>query len=579
VRTPTDGPPPDKVEKAVREARAADDGSTRVLKVLYLDDEGENVGEWAASQMPSDPFLGQKLAGVMEPPFPMEQLVYLAEMHPVHSAALEQKTADICGKGWEWEAEDPDTADENMRDDLEDWFESLSPDEQDMREVVASVWLDVETTGWGMFECVRENQKDPTSPVKRIYQVPAHTVRAHKNGFALVQIRDSRRVWFRRWGAPDVLGQRVDVDVKTGSIKTVHNPANDLFVIRKPCRRSSWYGIPGYVSSIGWITLALSVRDDNLFFFANRREPRWAIILTGVEGQDDDIQDDLRRAFTVDLRTPYRNLIVPVKGTNAKVDFQKLSDTKTDGSFEKLGDRADKAIMIAHRVPAERLANSEVGNLGGNIASEANRVYKEGVVGPSQELLNSRLNRFIAIERGIEAGEETEDGDKNPWQITMDDLDIRSDREDLDQTIMAFHSDLITLREARHKLKLGPLMKPKPPEVETDPETGLPIPPGLDAMGQPLPPPDPEPVLDAQGNPAKPEEVESEYNDKLFTELPGVAAGQAGAPGGAPPPGAGRLTPDTTSKSRVTALEQNVRDLLGQARETHERLSDLADGS
>jgi PBSX family phage portal protein len=570
VRTPVDGPPPEKVEKAIRDARADDNGETRVLKVLYLDEQGESVGEWASTQMPSDPFLGMRLAGVMEPPLPMEQLVYIAEMHPVHSAALEQKTADICGKGWQWQAEDPDTADEDKRDELSDWFESLSPDEQDMREVISSVWLDVETTGWGLFECVR----DTKGQVVRIYQVPSHTVRAHKNGFALVQIRDSRRVWFRRWGAQDIADKRVDVDIKTGSIKNVTAPANDLFVIRRPCRRSSWYGIPGYVSAIGWITLALAVRDDNLFFFANRREPRWAIILTGVEGQDDDIQEDLRRAFTVDLKTPYRNLIIPVKGEKAKVDFQKLSDTKTDGSFEKLGDRADKAVMIAHRVPAERLANSEVGNLGGNIASEANRVYKEGVVGPSQELLNSRLNRFIAVERGIVAGKENADGDKNPWQIAMDDLDIRSDREDLDQTIMAFHSDLITLREARHRLKLGPLMKPKPPEPEVDPATGEPIPVDPNKL---IPATEVDDVLDSDGNPVPPEEIESEYNDKLFTELPGVAAGQAGAPGGAPPPGAGRLTPDSLSKSRLAVMEQNVRDLLRQSRDTHERLSELAD--
>jgi PBSX family phage portal protein len=575
VRTPADGPPPEKVEKAIRAARADENGETRVLKVLYLDEQGESVGEWASTQMPSDPFLGQRLAGVMEPPFPMEQLVYLAEMHPVHSAALEQKTADICGKGWQWEAEDPDAADEDKRDELSDWFESLSPDEQDMREVISAVWLDVETTGWGLFECVREAGK-PDGEVKRIYQVPAHTVRVHKNGFALVQIRDSRRVWFRRWGAQDIAGKRIDVDIKTGSLKTVNKPANDLFVIRRPCRRSSWYGIPGYVSAIGWITLALAVRDDNLFFFANRREPRWAIILTGVEGQDDDIQEDLRRAFTVDLKTPYRNLIIPVKGDKAKVDFQKLSDTKTDGSFEKLGDRADKAVMIAHRVPAERLANSEVGNLGGNIASEANRVYKEGVVGPSQELLNSRLNRFIAVERGIVSGKENADGDKNPWQISMDDLDIRSDREDLDQAIMAWHADIITLRETRHRLKLGPLMVPKPPEPvepEIDPLTGQPIPP--DPLA--IPPEPPEPELDDLGNVIAPEEIESPYNDKLFTELPGVAAGQAGAPGGPPPSGAGRLTPDTLSKTRLSAMEQNVRDLLRQSRDTHERLSELTD--
>lgn len=368
-------------------------------------------------------------------------------------------------------------------------------------------------------------------------------------------------------------GQRVEVNSKNGSIKNVPDAmkANDLFIIKRPSRRSSWYGIPGYVSAIGWITLALAARDDNLYFFANRREPRWAIVLTGMS-DDTEIEEDLRHAFTVDLRQPYRNILVPVAGKDAKVDFQKLSDTTKDGSFGNLSDRCDKQIMIAHRVPGERLANTTVGALGANIAMEANKVYKEGVVEEGQEVLNARLRRFVRTEYAIETGTPLKPGQKSPWLITMVALDDRSEREDLDQAVIAFHGNMTVLREARGKIGLGPLMQPKKvPQYNSD---GTPV---LDPMGQPVMavPSEGNPVYDADGQLVEPEMVESEYNDKLFTELPG-AAQQAGQPG-AVPTGTGGLMPETRKTRRN--LEAEVYELLRQSRETQERLSELADAA
>lgn len=525
----TDEPTGEVRERIAKAVKDAPPSTGKVLKVLFMDEQGEPVGEWASTQLPEDPFSDQ-YKGLREPPFPLAQLVYLAETHPVHSAALEQKTVDICGKGWEWAARDKETADETQKEEIIKWFEGLAPDELDMKEVIQSAWLDVETTGWGLLELAR----DPAGVVQRAYHVPAHTVRAHKDGFRLCQVREERKVWFRRWGAPlGKDGAEIQVDVKTGSMRAIRDPANDMFVIRRPSRRSTWYGIPGYVSAIGWITLALAARDDNLFFFANRREPRWAIILSNLE-DDPDVQDDLRRAFTIDLKQPYRNILVPITGPG-KVDFQKLSDNRQEGSFDRLSERADKAIMVAHRTPAERLANASIGPLGGNATLEASRIYKEGVVGPSQELLQNRLNRLIDVEFSIfKAGgpaqakklEKAKAGDPKPddvqWLLVMDDLDIASDREDLEQTMIAFHGDLITLREARHAMKLGPL------EGEN--------------------------------------EEESPYNDMLFSELPGN--GKAGTPD---------LTPAPVAASRdLSQLDYAVRQLLVEARDTSAKLDELA---
>lgn len=501
-------------KRVARPAESADDRG-RVMKVLFLDDAGEPVGEWASQQIPEDPFSGSRISGLQEPPYSLEQLVYLAEMHPVHSAAIEQKTADVIGKGWEWQGKEMDEIDDAVRNELAEWFEGLSPDDVDMRELLSSVWNDVETVGWGLIECAR----DPSGEVRRVYHVPGHTVRAAKDGFRLLQDRGGKKVWFRRWGAALVDGKPVEVDAKTGSKTSVKDPANDLFVIRRPSRRSSWYGIPGYISAVGWITLALAARDDNLLFFTNRREPRWAIVLTNIQ-EDPDLENDLRRAFTVDLRQPHRNIIIPITGPG-KIDFQKMTDNRLEGSFDKLSERADRAIMTAHRIPPERLAASQIGPLGGNATIAASRIYKEGVITPCQEILNTRLNRFIAVEY------EKTTGSKPTLLLVMDDLDLATDREDLDQTVTAFKSDLVTLREARHRLKLEPLMV-----RVIDPTTGEPT----------------------------DQEVESPFNDLLYSQLPGVSSYD-----------------DPAELAGSPALEQELAVLVRSAADVQERLEELAD--
>ncbi len=529
-------PPRERVTKAVQEAQAAAAAEGKVLKVLYLSEDGEPVGEFTSAQLPENAFAGvQGVSGLMTPPFAMEQLVYLAESHPVHSAAIEQKVADVCGKGWEWLPIKDDAEDEGdaEKEKINAWFEAMSPDDVDMREVIEAVWNDHETCGWGLVEVAR----DKTGIVRHLYHVPAHTVRAHKDGFRLCQIRDSRKVWFRRWGCPEIDNKEVQVDSKTGSMRSVRSVANDLFVVKRPSRRSSWYGIPGYISAVGWITLALAARDDNLMFFANRREPRWAIILTNLQDSP-DLEEDLRRAMTVDLRQPYRNLMIPIQG-KGDISFQKLTDNRMDGSFGDLGERANQAIMIAHRVPAERLANSKVGPLGGNSTEAASRVYKEGVVTQGQELLNSRLNRFISVEF------EREFSVAPTYRLEMDDLDIETDREELALTAIAFHGNIITLREARHRLKLGPL-KTKP----LDPATG-------EVAG---------------------DEIESPHNELLFTELPG-SNGAAGNPGTNPAGTGGLLQNSREDRDGVALalLEADVLEMIRQGRATERALVELVE--
>lgn len=451
--------------------KTSEDAPGRVLKVLFFDEQGDPIGEPASSQIPEDPFNERydTRSGLQSPPFQLEQLLFLREAHPVHSASIEQKATDTIGQGWTWEATNPD-ADEEERDDLEAWFQLLARGDQTMSEQLLAVQEDFETFGQGFIEVVR----DATGNVNGLYHVPGHTCRFHRDGVRVAQVRGEKIVWFKRWGAPT---DKV-VHSGTGWLKDEDSipedkVANEILVVQKPSSRSSWYGVPSYISSIGWVSLALAVRDDNLLFFANRREPRWAVILTNLE-DDDDLQEDLRRAFQVDLKSPHRNILIPISG-NGNIKFEKLSNDRMDGSFEKLGMVADTQILVGHRMPPERLGFVKVGNLGGNVAIESSRVYREAVVEPRQHMLSARINRFIEREY---KRDERRKGDKDPtplrWLWVANELDLDDEAEDLKEAVMAFTAGLITLDEARRRIKEDPCEKPEEqeaPEAEEAPDT------------------------------------------------------------------------------------------------------------
>lgn len=426
----------------------------KLMKVVFLDSNKEVVAE-ASQQLPDDPFERFHNRGLVEPPYPLEQLLFLAETHPIHSSSIEQKTSDIVGTGWEWRPRDGvDNPKDEQRDELEEWFGSLFPDgDPTAHEALMALQDDVETYAQGYLEVAR----DPSGIAKRLFTVPAHTVRFHQDGLKLAQVRKQRLAWFRRWGATDEF-----VDSRYGTVKKDverNRRANDLLVVRRRSRRSSFYGVPTYISAIGWISLALAARDDNLLFFENRREPRWAIVLSNLD-EDEGLEEEIRRAFTVDLKDPHRNIIIPIAGPG-KVDFQQLSADRQEGRFGALAERADAQILVSHRVPPERLGLARVGPLGGNLAMASSRIYKEAVVNPSQGLLAARVNAFIQKEwpgksRGKEPGDTKRD-DPLDWLWHPVELDLAEATEDAERAKGLFGANIVILEEAREMVGMEPL--------------------------------------------------------------------------------------------------------------------------
>lgn len=306
-----------------------------------LDPYGLAPKEFPSKQLLEDPFANVIGYGttVRQPPYSMEQMVILAEAHPIHAACIEQKVADIVASGPVFvprEEGQDSGANADEKKEMEEWWEALSEDLTSL-EIVNAIWSDYETVGWGCMEIAR----DKVGEVRRIYHVPAHTVRAHVSGRLFVQIRQGRTVVFKAYGEE---GDWYSTSVRRAPKGTDPDRlANELLVFRKPSRRSTWYGIPVYISAIGNITLAIAARDFNVLFFSNNREPRNLIILTGMAEDVDEVASSLTQQLAEQHKEPFHNMILPIEG-DAKVQVERMMLQQNDMHF-CLGD--DTEILTA----------------------------------------------------------------------------------------------------------------------------------------------------------------------------------------------------------------------------------------
>jgi PBSX family phage portal protein len=418
---------------------------------VMLDEKGMPVNPFPSQQLLEDPFAGQAGYGgtgnIRQPPYSLEQMVMLAEQEPVHAAALEQKTVDIIADGIHLEPRDDDTdAPAEQEADIMGWLDDLC-EQMTVVELLNAVWLDFETVGWAFIEIAR----DVKGVVQRVYHIPAHTVRPHSDGKRYVQIRQGRQVWFKRWGVGleevPILASNGNPAPESTSFEKL---ANEVLVFVKPSRRSTWFGIPTYVAGMGYITLSLAARDYNIKFFSNAREPRYMIVVSGLD--EDEVEgylDDLEESLSTQHVDPHRNLILPATG-NTQVKLERLTMVQNDMHFTKLLESTDKNILVAHRMPPDRLGTVMRGTLGGNVSQAVNKIYKSAVVRPGQTIAADRLDRFVSTEYARYKGMNDPAGVM--WEVSLEDLDLSDEELEVDTTLNKVKTNLITLNEGRAEL-------------------------------------------------------------------------------------------------------------------------------
>lgn len=326
---------------------------------------------------------------LMPTPFPPGALLTLYESNPVLNACVKQLAVDASGLGWNLHLREDKAESKDEFKRLDDFLRHPHP-EDSLEVLFKELLVDYGAVGWFGIEVVKDNM----GVVSKIYRVPAHTLRIHKSKDKFCQVRDDKKVWFKKFGLDKEISPETG---KEGSFTGVDR-ANELIYYKNFDPKSDYYGVPNSISAVGDVMGLISLRDYNLAFFENYGVPS-AIITLGGEwegGSDKKIADYMDKEFR-GTASSHRTLVVASGGTaegegKCTFDYQALGVEVKEGSFRLYErDRKDN-ILMSYSMPPERVGVRIVGPLGGNDLAEATKIYVQSVVEPLQTNLESIIN-------------------------------------------------------------------------------------------------------------------------------------------------------------------------------------------
>lgn len=476
---------------------------TKTLTKAITMQAGTRKAMGGSKQLPADPF-GRMYGeyGLVKPIYPFDRLMELKESNPVHSACIDAKADDIAGLGWQWVAKDGDEEpDAKIKDEIETMLETCNAS-MSFQEILRAMWEDYEILKWCAMEVVFDGRGLPAE----LYHVPAHTLRAHKDGKRFAQYISGKLRWFKH-----VLDQQ-DYDMDTGEPGEgipEENKAGSLLVIKKPGGRSAYYGIPEYIASLGAIVGSQAARDFNIGFFTDRTIPDTLLIVEGADVAP-DVATDLMAFFsgTKGQHNKLAILPIPTEADGVKARLEKLTPDMKDASFRLY--RQDNAleICIAHRVPPYRIGWPITGSLAGTTAEEMTEIYKRSVVEPGQEILEHRLNNHLFSFWDLKG-----------WKWKLNDIDTEDEAADLEYAVKALNNRLMTPNEGRSIIG----MTPYPEELEDEGNKFF-HPNGQEVGANPTPQPKQQAEGPSQGLPVAPQGEEGSGRDQSSTEQLNKAA-------------------------------------------------------
>jgi HK97 family phage portal protein len=210
-------------------------------------------------------------------------------------------------------------------------------------------------------------------------------VRRLRDGF--VQLLYGKAVYFNNFGETEA----------ENPIAGQEDRPNEIIHFKKYTPMNNYYGIPDIIAA--QVALAgneLSGRY-NLDYFENKAVPRYIITVKGAKLSPES-ERKLLEFFQVGLKGKnHRSLYVPLPADSpdSKVEFkmEPIEAGNQEGSFEKYRKSNRDEILLAHRVPINKIGTPEGVNLA--VARDADKTFKEQVCRPAQMTLEKKINAIF----------------------------------------------------------------------------------------------------------------------------------------------------------------------------------------
>jgi PBSX family phage portal protein len=343
---------------------------------------------------------GYAMFDLVQPVYNLEYLSKIYEISPYNYAAINAKVANIVGLGYSFvESKKAMEALDNIEDStqlnrarrkmdrirqqLEIWLEDVN-EEETFVETLVKVYTDLEATGNGFIEIGRTTSGN----IGYIGHIPAKTMRVRRLRDGFIQLLYGKAVFFRNFG-----------DMETENpIAGQEDRPNEIIHLKKYTPMNNYYGIPDIVASQNAMAGNEFAGKYNLDYFENKAVPRYIITVKGAKLSTES-ERKLLEFFQVGLKGKnHRSLYVPLPAdsSDSKVEFkmEPVEANIQDSSFNNYRKANRDEILLSHRVPINKIGVPEGVSLAS--ARDADKMFKEQVCRPAQDILEKKLNRIIA---------------------------------------------------------------------------------------------------------------------------------------------------------------------------------------
>lgn len=342
-------------------------------------------------------------AGLVQPLYNPEALARVLELNPYHYRACKVKARDAAGLGYELVA-NKDNPSEQQKQDAEAFLNGIKPS---LSVVLDRAQYDFEAIGYGLMETPRV-KFDVKGPLQTIVHMPSHTMRAHVDGNRWCQIRNGKKRWFKRFGHDADVHQDTGQEAPLGTLDPIKARATEVVSLINYTSRSDYYGLSDVLPALGAIHGDVARRDYNIAFFDNYGVPAYAVFISGnFDPGDEDpvtrqtpLEKTIEDHFANIQANPHSTMILSIPTAGAgegevKIEMKPLSVEVKEASFRLYRKDNRDEVLSAHGVPPYRAGIAEEGSLGGTSAKESTEIYKQSIIEPRQEVLESIITMLL----------------------------------------------------------------------------------------------------------------------------------------------------------------------------------------
>ena len=325
---------------------------------------------------------------IIEPPFNPFQLDKLREVSGLHDICIRTKCEDAIFSGKKIVSKKG----VEIPEALEEFLNDFNFDEE-----LESFLEDLETFGYAGLEILREG-KD----FKSINHISSLYLRMCRDKKRVVNKIGHTTTYFKVYDPTnnDFLNKNTGEFNKDITNDTI---ANEIIWFNSKSSESKVYGKPAYLSELDAIMTDNAIVEYQLSHFRTHGVPNYIITISGnlEESEDytaDDFENDLETEFKDVTNEPGTALVLTLPTTEDKpveVNVHKIGEEKKEGSFLELSESIGDRIRRIHRVPRERLGDSEKTGIGSNRTEMLLKNYSKSTVGILQKRIANVINKTI----------------------------------------------------------------------------------------------------------------------------------------------------------------------------------------